>query len=236
MLIELRQVQRSFPLGRATVPGLHSTSLMIGPGEFVAILGPSGSGKSTLMNVIGLLDRPTAGALLLDGIDCATLDRNKIALVRNRRIGLVFQAYHLLPRQTVIENVELPLTYAGVRRAERRQRASEAIERVKLGHRIHHLPALLSGGEQQRTAIARAIVSNPDVLLADEPTGALDSTTGREIMGVLLALHHEGRTVVMVTHDEALARSASRVVTMRDGEVVADTKGSAKRSATETIR
>ncbi len=142
MLIELRQVQRSFLLGRAIVPGLHSTSLTIGPGEFVAILGPSGSGKSTLMNVIGLLDRPTGGALLLDGVDCAKLNRNKIALIRNHRIGLVFQAYHLLPRQTVIENVELPLTYAGVRRAERRLRASEAIERVKLGHRIHHLPAL----------------------------------------------------------------------------------------------
>jgi putative ABC transport system ATP-binding protein len=196
---------------------------MIGPGEFVAILGPSGSGKSTLMNVIGLLDHPTGGALLLDGVDCAKLDRNKVALIRNRRIGLVFQAYHLLPRQTVIENVELPLTYAGVRRVERRRRATEAIERVRLGHRIHHLPALLSGGEQQRAAIARAIVSNPDVLLADEPTGALDSVTGREIVGVLLALNHEGRTVVMVTHDEALARHASRVVTMRDGQVVADT-------------
>jgi putative ABC transport system ATP-binding protein len=223
MLIELRQVQRSFLLGRTTVPGLRSTSLMIGPGEFVAILGPSGSGKSTLMNVIGLLDHPTGGALLLDGVDCAKLDRNKVALIRNRRIGLVFQAYHLLPRQTVIENVELPLTYAGVRRVERRPRATEAIERVRLGHRIHHLPSLLSGGEQQRAAIARAIVSNPDVLLADEPTGALDSVTGREIVGVLLALNHEGRTVVMVTHDEALARHASRVVTMRDGQVVADT-------------
>ena len=223
MLIELRQVERSFLRGRSVVPGLRSTSLMICPGEFVAILGPSGSGKSTLMNLMGLLDRPTAGALLLDGVDCAKLDHNKLALIRNRRIGLVFQAYHLLPRQTVIDNVELPLTYAGVRRAERRRRASEAIERVQLAHRIHHLPALLSGGEQQRAAIARAIVSNPDVLLADEPTGALDSVTGGEIMGVLLALNREGRTVVMVTHDEALAKCACRVITMRDGQVVADT-------------
>ena len=222
MLIELREVERSFKRGRETVPGLRPTSLVVRAGEFVAILGPSGSGKSTLMNVIGLLDRPTAGQLLLDGADCARLDRNALARIRNRRIGLVFQAYHLLPRQTVIDNVELPLTYAGIGRAERQRRAAEAIDRVRLAHRINHLPALLSGGEQQRAAIARAIVSNPDVLLADEPTGALDSATGKEIIGVLLALNGEGRTIVMVTHDESLARSAGRVVTMRDGRVVAD--------------
>jgi putative ABC transport system ATP-binding protein len=223
MLIELRKVERCFLRGRTTVPGLQATSFTIRAGEFVAILGPSGSGKSTLMNVIGLLDRPTAGRLLLDGADCAKLDRNALARLRNRRIGLVFQAYHLLTRQTVIDNVELPLTYAGIGRAERRRRAADAIERVRLAHRIHHLPALLSGGEQQRAAIARAIVSDPDVLLADEPTGALDSATGKEIMGVLLALNGEGRTIVMVTHDESLAKSASRIVTMRDGRVVADT-------------
>jgi len=222
MLIELREVERCFKRGRETVPGLRPTSLVVRAGEFVAILGPSGSGKSTLMNVIGLLDRPTAGQLLLDGADCAGLDRNALARIRNRRIGLVFQAYHLLPRQTVIDNVELPLTYAGIGRAERQRRAAEAIDRVRLAHRINHLPALLSGGEQQRAAIARAIVSNPDVLLADEPTGALDSATGKEIIGVLLALNGEGRTIVMVTHDESLARSAGRVVTMRDGRVVAD--------------
>ena len=223
MMIELREVERCFLRGRTKVPGLQATSLVIRAGEFVAILGPSGSGKSTLMNVMGLLDRPTAGSLLLDGVDCARLDRNALARIRNRRIGLVFQAYHLLPRQTVIDNVELPLTYAGISRTERRRRAAEAIERVKLAHRIHHLPALLSGGEQQRAAIARAIVSDPDVLLADEPTGALDSATGKEIMGVLLALNDEGRTIVMVTHDESLARSASRIVTMRDGRGIADT-------------
>ena len=222
MRIELRQIERSFLRGRTAVPGLRSTSLIIQPGEFVVILGPSGSGKSTLMNIMGLLDQPTAGALLLDDADCAKLDRNSLALIRNRRIGLVFQSYHLLARQTVVDNVELPLTYAGVRRAERRPRALEAIERVKLGHRSHHLPALLSGGEQQRAAIARAIVSNPDVLLADEPTGALDSATGREIVGVLLALNREGRTVIMVTHDEPLAGYASRIVTMHDGVVMSD--------------
>lgn len=230
MLIELRQIERAFLRGRTAVPGLRSTSLTIQPGEFVVILGPSGSGKSTLMNVMGLLDQPTSGALLLDGADCAKLDRNKLALIRNRRIGLVFQSYHLLARQTVVDNVELPLTYAGVRRGERRRRALEAIERVKLGHRSHHLPTLLSGGEQQRAAIARAIVSNPDVLLADEPTGALDSVTGGEIVGVLLALNREGRTVVMVTHDEALARYASRIVTMRDGVVVSDSSWDARQS------
>jgi putative ABC transport system ATP-binding protein len=230
MLIELHQVERSFLRGRTMVPGLRATSLMIHPGEFVAVLGPSGSGKSTLMNIIGLLDRPTAGTLLLDGVDCAELDCNKLALIRNRRIGLVFQGYHLLARHSVIDNVELPLTYAGVRRAERRRRATEAIARVKLDHRIHHLPAVLSGGEQQRAAIARAIVSDGDVLLADEPTGALDSATGREILGVLLALNREGRTVVMVTHDQALAGYASRTVTMRDGEVVADTAQQVRRT------
>jgi putative ABC transport system ATP-binding protein len=222
MLIELHEVERCFLRGRTTVPGLQATSLTIRAGEFVAILGPSGSGKSTLMNVMGLLDRPTSGCLRLDGADCARLDRNALARLRNRRIGLVFQAYHLLARQTVIDNVELPLTYAGVGRAERRRRAAEAVERVKLAHRINHLPALLSGGEQQRAAIARAIVSDPDVVLADEPTGALDSATGKEIMGVLLALNAEGRTIVMVTHDEELAMSASRIVTMRDGRMVND--------------
>ena len=203
-------------------PALHATSLLIYPGEFVAILGPSGSGKSTLMNLIGLLDRPTSGLVMLDGVDCGTLDRNGLALLRNRRIGLVFQAYHLLPRQTVLENVELPLTYAGVSRSERRIRATEAIDRVALSHRINQRPVLLSGGEQQRTAIARAIVTNPDLLLADEPTGALDSATGKEIMKVLLALNREGRTVVMVTHDEALTRYASRIITMRDGRIISD--------------
>lgn len=222
MLIELRNVERSFHRAGETVPGLRSTSLTLRPGEFVAILGPSGSGKSTLMNIIGLLDRPTAGALLFNGTDCATLGRNELAQIRNRRIGLVFQAYHLLPRHNVTDNVELPLTYAGISRAERRRRALEAIRRVRLTHRASQLPPLLSGGEQQRAAIARAIVSDPDVLLADEPTGALDSATGREIMEVLLALNREGRTIVMVTHDRSLTRFASRVVAMSDGRVLSD--------------
>jgi len=222
MLIELCNVERSFHRAGETVPGLRSTSLTLQPGEFVAILGPSGSGKSTLMNVIGLLDRPTAGTLSFDGTDCASLGRSQQAQIRNRRIGLVFQAYHLLPRQSVADNVELPLTYAGISRAERRSRALEAISRVRLSHRAAQLPPLLSGGEQQRAAIARAIVSDPDVVLADEPTGALDSATGGEIMNVLQAINREGRTIVMVTHDRSLTRFASRVVTMSDGRVLSD--------------
>jgi putative ABC transport system ATP-binding protein len=223
MLIELRQVKRSFEHGASPVAALQPTSLTVRPGEFVAILGPSGSGKSTLMNIIGLLDRPSSGALLLDGTDCARLGQGQLATIRNRSIGLVFQAYHLLARQTVLDNVELPLLYAGVPRGERRKKAMRALEQVRLSHRITHLPALLSGGEQQRAAIARAIVTSPAIILADEPTGALDSVTGQEILNVLLGLNREGRSIVMVTHDQQLARSASRIVTMRDGQVVADT-------------
>jgi putative ABC transport system ATP-binding protein len=225
MLIELRQVRRSFEHGASPVAALQPTSLTVRPGEFVAILGPSGSGKSTLMNIMGLLDRPTSGALLLDGTDCAKLGPNQVARIRNRSIGLVFQAYHLLARQTVLDNVELPLLYAGVSRRERRKKAERALEQVKLGHRISHFPSLLSGGEQQRAAIARAIVTSPAIILADEPTGALDSVTGEEILNVLLGLNREGRSVIMVTHDQQLAKSASRIVTMRDGQVVADTAG-----------
>ena len=223
MLIELREVERRYEHGASPVAALQPTSLTVQPGEFVAILGPSGSGKSTLMNIMGLLDRPSSGALLFDGTDCAKLGQGQLARIRNRSIGLVFQAYHLLPRQTVRDNVELPLLYAGVARSERRVRAERALDRVRLSHRVLHLPALLSGGEQQRAAIARAIVTSPAVILADEPTGALDSASGQEILQVLLDLNREGRTVVMVTHDGDLAKSASRTVTMRDGRVVGDT-------------
>lgn len=228
MIIELRAVERSFRRGRTTVPGLISTSMRIDSGEFLAIIGASGSGKSTLINVMGLLDRPTAGSLLLDDFDCARLDRDALARIRNRRIGLIFQAYHLLPRLSILDNVELPLTYAGLRRSERRRRAGEALERVRLSHRADQLPSVLSGGEQQRAAIARAIVTDPDVLLADEPTGALDSVTGREIMAVLQALNRENRSVVMVTHDEVLARCAKRIISMRDGQIVGDNDTSSR--------
>ncbi|MEA2922165.1 MAG: putative transport system ATP-binding protein [Bradyrhizobium sp.] len=224
MLIEARQVEKFYGAGPARVKALQTTSLKVQPGEFVAILGASGSGKSTLMNIMGLLDRPSSGALLLDGQDCAKLGEDEIARTRNRSIGLVFQSYHLLPRQTILDNVELPLLYAGFGRKDRRRRAVQAIGSVGLSNRISHLPAELSGGEQQRAAIARAIVMSPAIILADEPTGALDSVTGQGIMRVLRALNQEGRTIVMVTHDLQIARNASRIVTMRDGRLVEDSR------------
>lgn len=222
MLIEVHQVERCYGSGPAAFTALQTTSLLVRPGEFIAILGASGSGKSTLMNIMGLLDRPSSGTLLLDGIDYARLGEDQIAKTRNQSIGLVFQSYHLLPRQTILKNVELPLLYAGVDRRERRRKATQALESVGLARRITHLPAQLSGGEQQRAAIARAIVTSPAIILADEPTGALDSVNGQEIMRLLMGLNREGRTVVMVTHDLAIAKHASRIVTMSDGRLVDD--------------
>jgi putative ABC transport system ATP-binding protein len=222
MLIEARRISKSYRSDSASVAALQPTSLQIESGEFVAILGPSGSGKSTLMNIIGLLDRPSSGQFLLDGRDCAHLTDDQAARMRNQLIGFVFQAYHLLPRQTVLSNVELPLLYSGVTRAERKLRATRALSAVKLGHRIEHLPSQLSGGEQQRAAIARAIVTKPAIILADEPTGALDSVTGWEILQLLIALNRIGRTIVMVTHDVNIARQASRIVSIRDGNIISD--------------
>jgi putative ABC transport system ATP-binding protein len=222
MLIEARRISKSYRSDSAAVTALQPTSLRIESGEFVAILGPSGSGKSTLMNIIGLLDRPSSGQFLLDGRDCAHLTEDQAARMRNQLIGFVFQAYHLLPRQTVLSNVELPLLYSGVTRAERKLRATRALSAVKLGHRIEHLPSQLSGGEQQRAAIARAIVTKPAIILADEPTGALDSVTGWEILQLLIALNRIGRTIVMVTHDVNIARQASRIVSIRDGNIISD--------------
>lgn len=224
MLIEAQKVEKSYGSGPASVMALQATSLKVHPGEFVAILGASGSGKSTLMNILGLLDRPSAGSLLLDGRDYAKLGEDEVAKTRNRSIGLVFQSYHLLPRQTILDNVELPLLYAGFSRKERRRKAVEALGSVGLARRISHLPAELSGGEQQRAAIARAIVMSPAIVLADEPTGALDSATGQEIMKLLLGLNRLGRTIVMVTHDLGIARNASRIVAMSDGRLVNDSK------------
>jgi putative ABC transport system ATP-binding protein len=222
MLIEVRHVEKYYGSGPTAVAALRATSLVVHPGEFVAILGASGSGKSTLMNIMGLLDRPTSGSLLLDGLDYAKLGEDEVARTRNRSIGLVFQSYHLLPRQTILDNVELPLLYAGLKRNERRGRAIEALDSVGLSRRISHLPAELSGGEQQRAAIARAIVTGPAVVLADEPTGALDSVTGQGIVRLLLGLNRDGRTIVMVTHDLQIAKNAARIVTMSDGRLVDD--------------
>jgi putative ABC transport system ATP-binding protein len=224
MLIEVRQVEKYYGSGPTAVAALRATSLLVHPGEFVAILGASGSGKSTLMNIMGLLDRPSSGSLLLDGLDYAKLGEDEVARTRNRSIGLVFQSYHLLPRQTILDNVELPLLYAGLKRKERRGRAVEALDSVGLSRRISHLPAELSGGEQQRAAIARAIVTGPAVVLADEPTGALDSVTGQGIVRLLLGLNRNGRTIVMVTHDLQIAKIAARIVTMSDGRLVDDSR------------
>jgi putative ABC transport system ATP-binding protein len=212
--------KKAYRMGPTTVQALHGVSLELHAGDFVAVMGPSGSGKSTLMNLLGLLDRPTAGSYLLDGRDVGGLDREARAVVRSRSIGFVFQSFNLLGRSTALENVELPLVYAGVPRAERRSRAEAALERVGLADRRGHWPGQLSGGEQQRVAIARALASDPLLILADEPTGALDSRTSREILAQLQALNDAGRTIVLVTHDPQVARHARRVVAMQDGRAV----------------
>jgi len=228
MRLEALEIGKSYGCGPMRVTALQPTSFSVEHGEFIAIVGPSGSGKSTLMNLIGLLDRPTSGRLLLDGVDCARSSPDALAEIRNRRLGFVFQAYHLLPRRTVLENVELPLVYAGLARAERRTRARQALELVGLERRLTHGPAELSGGEQQRVAIARALVSNPSLILADEPTGALDSATGRGILRLLQDCNDRGQTIVMVTHDREIAQQASRILSIRDGRLVSDEPSLAK--------
>jgi putative ABC transport system ATP-binding protein len=219
-LIRAVGLGKAYRMGPTTVQALRGVSLELHAGDFVAVMGPSGSGKSTLMNLLGLLDRPTAGSYLLDGRDVGGLDREARAVVRSRSIGFVFQSFNLLGRSTALENVELPLVYAGVPRAERRSRAEAALERVGLADRRGHWPGQLSGGEQQRVAIARALASDPLLILADEPTGALDSRTSREILAQLQALNDAGRTIVLVTHDPQVARHARRVVAMQDGRAV----------------
>jgi putative ABC transport system ATP-binding protein len=220
--VEARDVTRSYQLDGLAVTALRGVSLTIAPGDYVAILGPSGSGKSTLMHLLGGLDRPTSGTLLIAGRDVAGLSQAELAALRNRTIGFVFQAFHLLPRTSAVDNVALPLVYAGVRAGERRRRAAALLERVGLGHRLSHRPNQLSGGEQQRVAIARALVTGPSLLLADEPTGNLDTTTGAEVLALLEALNREsGVAIVLVTHDHEVADRAHRQIRMRDGLVVA---------------
>ena len=223
-LIKLEQVSRSYALGRTGVQALRDVSLQIEPGEFVAILGASGSGKSTLMNLIGCLDRPTKGRYLLEGVDVAGLDHDELADIRNDKIGFVFQSFNLLSRTTAQQNVELPMLYSSRRLSgrERHQRARAALEQVGLAGRADHHPNQLSGGEQQRVAIARAIANQPSVLLADEPTGNLDSRTSAEIMTVFQSLNQRGITIVMVTHELDIARFARRNVFMRDGLILKD--------------
>jgi putative ABC transport system ATP-binding protein len=221
-VIRIHDLTREYRMGSERILALHGVTLEIRRNEYVAIMGPSGSGKSTMMNVLGCLDTPTAGEYWLNGEEVSRLTDDALARVRNREIGFVFQTFNLLPRATALHNVELPLVYAGVRARERRERAATALARVGLAERMDHHPNELSGGQRQRVAIARALVNQPSILLADEPTGNLDSVTSEEIMEVFAALHAAGQTVIMVTHEPDIAARAQRVVVLRDGRVESD--------------
>ena len=225
-MIQVRDLQKTYQMGDITVPALRGLSFDIARGEFVAIMGPSGSGKSTLMNLLGCLDTPSAGQYFLDGLPVEQIERNLLAAVRNRKIGFVFQQFNLLPRQNAQENVALPLVYlGGVPASERMARAKEMLELVGLGDRLHHRPKELSGGQQQRVAIARALVTRPALLLADEPTGNLDSHASSEILALFEQLNRQGITIVLVTHEPDIAAHAQRVLTVRDGLLDSDTHG-----------
>jgi putative ABC transport system ATP-binding protein len=227
MLIRTRDLVKIYRMGESEIRALDRVSVDIDKGEFVAVMGPSGSGKSTFMNVLGCLDRPTSGQYVLGGKRVSELAGDELAAVRNRSIGFVFQQFNLLPRTPAIENVELPLVYAGIERKLRLEKSKAMLERVGLGERAHHHPGQLSGGQQQRVAIARALVTEPLLILADEPTGALDSRTSLEIMGLLQELNRQGMTVVLVTHEPEIARFARRILGFRDGRVVQDDRNEA---------
>jgi putative ABC transport system ATP-binding protein len=221
-VIVLRRIVKSYAMGDFDVHALRGVSLTVERGDFVAIMGASGSGKSTMMNILGCLDVPSRGLFFLDGIDVRTLDEAALSHIRNRKIGFVFQSFNLIPRTTALANVELPLVYAGVKSRERRARAAAALEAVGIADRSSHLPNEMSGGQQQRVALARAIVTNPALVLADEPTGNLDTATSREIMLMFSRLNTEGRTIILITHEEDIAAYAKRIVRLRDGLVIDD--------------
>ena len=225
-LIETRDVAKAYEMGDQTVHALRGVSVDIDEGEFVAIMGASGSGKSTLMNILGCLDRPTSGSYHLAGEAVEAMSANQLASIRNRRIGFVFQQFNLLPRTSAVENVELPMVYSGLKAGVRRERAMAALRKVGLGERCHHTPGELSGGQQQRVAIARALVNDPQLILADEPTGALDSQTSQDIMRLLADLNAQGMTVVIVTHEADIAAWARRRIVFRDGRIIDDKSGS----------
>jgi len=226
-MILMRAIRKSYSTGRVEVEALRGIDLDIGGNDYVAVVGPSGSGKSTLMNIIGCLDTPTSGEYVLSGEKVAGLDRNRLAEIRNRHIGFVFQNFNLLPYASALENVELPLLFGGVGARERKERAEEMLRRVDLADRMDHKPTELSGGQMQRVAIARALVNRPAIILADEPTGNLDSASGQGIVGLFRELHGAGQTIIMITHDQAVARLASRIVQIRDGQIVEDQRAAA---------
>jgi putative ABC transport system ATP-binding protein len=221
-LITIKDIGRKYVIGSETIHAIKSVSLTINKGEFVALMGPSGSGKSTLMNILGCLDTPSKGEYILNGINVSQMTENDLAEVRNSEIGFVFQTFNLLPRNTALENVALPLVYAGIGREERLNRAKSTLENVGLGNRVHHKPNELSGGQRQRVAVARALINNPSIILADEPTGNLDTKTSIEIMGLIEDIHDKGNTIILVTHEEDIAMHAHRIVRMRDGLVEND--------------
>lgn len=222
MLIEIQNLYKNYIMGELEVPALMDINVKIQKNEYVAIMGPSGSGKSTLMNILGCLDTPTSGHYLFNKVDVSELNDDELSAMRNKEIGFVFQNFNLLPKLTSLQNVELPLVYAGLTKQERQERAVQALERVKLAERMEHKPTELSGGQRQRVAIARALVSRPGILLADEPTGALDSKTGIEIMGLFEELHSEGNTIILITHEQEIADYAHRTIHIRDGRIHSD--------------